>query len=553
MDIEHKGDHYEKTAEAAPVPETYAQILDRTLWSRKEYLIFTAGWMIQAFAFSFESNMYYGILGYVTGFFTISSLGSILPTILQILQAALVPFYVKICDVVGRAEAITLAVLFYLIGFTVQGSAQSFGHLAVGQIFYGMGSTGVLSLTQVLIADTTLLIDRGIMFALWDLPGIASIFAANALIDPLTLPKEHERPDKWRLGFVAMGVISVVGVLFLLVPLWHLQLKAKRAKNRVFQRRSLRWFLHEFDTVGAVLITAAMSLTLLPLILARSYEGNWRNGKILGMFCSGIVFTILLVVWEAKFTDRPIMSMRIWANRTAFGALVINMVLAIMSSVNYQYFTLYLVVARGLTFGDAMLLERGYPVLWTLCELVAAILMKRFKTCRPFVWAGIGIHVLGTALMIPARLPDASAAFVVISQAVAGAGAGIATIASTISMQGVVRKDEVATVIGAQQILQAIGYGIGGALAGGVWTQYLPGRLAKHITTPYDENLAMNDPLKYIRNLDPVTKSQLVAAYGDSQMLMSSITCGLAPEHKVTTPTEAAAEPEPAAPGKTEA
>ncbi|KAF9168288.1 hypothetical protein DFQ26_000119 [Actinomortierella ambigua] len=484
--------------------------------------------MFQAFTFSFESNMYYGILGYVTGFFTVSSIGSILPTILQILQAALVPFYVKICDVVGRAESITLAILFYMIGFTVQGTAQSFGQLAIGQIFYGMGSTGVLSLTQVLIADTTLLLDRGIMFALWDLPGIASVFAANALIDPLTLPKADEPKDKWRLGFVAMGVISVVGAFTLLGPLWHLQLKAKRAKNRLFQRRSVGWFLHEFDAVGAVLITLAMSLTLLPLILARSYEGNWRNGKILAMFCSGVVCTVLLVVWEARFTNRPIMSMRIWANRTAFGALVINMVLAVMSSVNYQYFTLYLVVARGLTFGDALLLERGYPVLWIIFEIIAALLMKRFKTCRPFVWIGIGIHVLGCGLMIPARLPEASTAFVVISQAIAGAGAGIAAVSSTIAMQSVVNKDEVATVIGAQQIMQAIGYGVGGALAGGVWTQYLPGRLAKHITTPYDERLAMNDPLKYIPELSPTTKAQLVTAYGDAQMLMSIITCCLA-------------------------
>ncbi|KAG0230129.1 hypothetical protein BGW42_001154 [Actinomortierella wolfii] len=528
MDPEIKDIPQEEAGAPASEPETYSQILDRSLWTRKEFLIFTAGWMIQAFAFSFESNMYYGILGYVTGFFTVSSLGSILPTILQILQAALVPFYVKICDVVGRAESITVAMLFYLIGFTIQGSAKSFVELAVGQIFYGMGSTGVLSLTQVLIADTTLLIDRGIMFAMWDLPGIASIFAANALIDPLTLPKENEREDKWRMGFLAMGLISVCGALCLLLPLWYLQLKGKRAKGRKVQRRSFRWFLHEFDVVGAILITAAMSLTLLPLILAKSYEGNWKNGKILGMICSGVVFTILLVIWEAKFTDRPIMSMRIWTNRTAFGALVITFVLATMSSVNYQYFTLYLVIARNLTFGNALLLERGYPVVWIIAQLGTAVLMKRFKVCRLFVWVGLVIHVLGTALMIPARLPESSAAFVVISQAVAGAGAGIATVASTISMQGVVSKDEVATVIGAQQILSAIGYGVGGALAGGVWTQYLPGRLAKHITGPYDENLAMNDPLKYIPNLDPVTKGQLVTAYGDSQMLMSIITCCLA-------------------------
>ncbi|KAF9366132.1 hypothetical protein BGX34_005895 [Mortierella sp. NVP85] len=78
------------------------------------------------------------------------------------------------------------------------------------------------------------------------------------------------------------------------------------------------------------------------------------------------------------------------------------------------------------------------------------------------------------------------------------------------------------------QIPSAIGRPFGGALAGGVWTQYLPSRLAARITGPYDERLALNDPLKYIPNLDPTTKSQLVEAYSDSQISMTAIACSLA-------------------------
>ncbi|KAG0012363.1 hypothetical protein BGZ81_001638 [Podila clonocystis] len=527
MDHEHKDVANVESGIDAPT-ESYSQMLDRSLWTRKEYLVLCAGVLIQAFAYSFESNMYYGALSYVTAYFTVTSLGSILPTILQILRAALVPFFIKVSDVVGRAESVSIAMLLYLIGLIIQGASKSFVQVAVGQIFYGMGSTGVLVLTQVVIADTTRLIDRGIMFALWDMPGIASIFMAQALQDPLTLPKGDEPRDKWRRAFLVTGLVSVVGAAALLVPLWHLQWKAKRDKNRRFERRSIRWLLHEFDAVGAVLLTAGMSLTLLPMILANSYAGNWRNGKILGMVCSGIVFIVLLVIWEAKYTDRPIMSMKIWRNRTAFGALVIGLVFSIMSSVNYQYLTLYLVVSRNLTYGDAMLLERGYPIVWTILQLITALLMKRFNTCRPFVWIGIFIHVIGVGLMIPARVPTASDAFVVISQAIAGGGAGIANIASTVAVTGIVDKKDVATVLGAQQVLSSIGYAIGGALAGGVWTQYLPKQLAKHITSSYDEYLALNDPLKYIPSLDPVKKGQLVEAYADSQMLMSIITCCLA-------------------------
>ncbi|KAK3825332.1 MAG: major facilitator superfamily domain-containing protein [Benniella sp.] len=527
-------EHNENTAQAielernVPEEESCSNVLDRSLWTRKEYLILCAGVLIQAFAYAFENSMYYNAVNYVTAYFQVTSLVSILPTILEILRAALAPFYTKSSDVFGRAESTTCAMFFYLLGFVILGTSKSFVQFAMGQIVYGIGSTGVQILTQVLIADTTYLINRGIMFALWDMPSLINTFLAQALTDPLTIPKPGEPKDKWRNVYIVMGVLALVGAITLLAPLWHLQTKGKRLKNKTYQRRSVKWLFHEFDAVGSLLITGTLSLTLLPMILAKSYEGNWENPKILGMLSGGIVFLLLLILWEAKYTQKPIMSMKIWSNRTAFGGLVIGLLIAIMSNINYQYYTLYLVVSREVTFGRAILLERGYAVAWLLSQLTTAFLMKRFKTCRPFIWFGILIHALGVGLMIPARHPTSSDAFVVISQAIAGVGSGVATVSTAVSVTGVVRKQDLATVIGTMQILSAVGRGLGGALAGGVWTQYLPSRLAARITGPYDERLALNDPLKYIPNLDPTTKSQLVEAYSDSQMLMTTIACSLA-------------------------
>ncbi|KAG0250044.1 hypothetical protein DFQ27_009646 [Actinomortierella ambigua] len=507
-------------ADADVSPQTSAsKIIDRSLLSRKELRILIVAIMVQAFIRSFEVNLMYSTIGYVSALFQASSIANILPIILEIISAALVPFYIKISDVIGRSQAMTIAAFMYLAGYCVEGTSNSFLQLALGQIVYGIGSTGLMTLAQVLIADVTSLLNRGIFFAAWGMPSTVNVFIANALLDPLTIAPGAN----WRNIYAIIGSLALGGFIILLTPLWHYQLateKRSASKGQRTERRSVAWLFSEFDAIGALLITMALSLTLLPIILARSYEDNWRSPKILGMFFAGVVSWVLLVVWEVKFSTRPIMPMRIWANRTSFGALAVGFFLVLMNALNYNYLSLYLVVSRDLSYGEAYLLERGYQVIYPICELLTGFLMKRYKICRPFIWIGLAIHALGLGLQIPARRPSSSDAFVVIAQIIAGGGAGMANNASLVAVTASVVKDDIATAIGVVHILSSFAYAFGSGLAGGVWTQYLPTRLAKHITGPYDERLAMNDPLEYIKKLEPITKSQLVEAYADSQMLM---------------------------------
>ncbi|KAF9367859.1 hypothetical protein CPC16_005941 [Podila verticillata] len=353
---------------------------------------------------------------------------------------------------------------------------------------------------------------------MYDMGNVANIWTAQVLIDPITLGGAL---DKWRIGYIIMGCVSGFGALALLLPLWYVQLSLKRRKVAQPPRRTLRWLATEFDIPGAILIILALSLTLLPLVLARRVANNWRSPRIIGLFCSGIVFFILLFIWEGKWAKRPIMSLKIWTNRTAFGSLMIMFLLKVLGNVVWQYLTQYFVVSRDITFGQAYLLVRGFQMAWLVFQLIAGLIMRRYKKARLLVWIGIFVYVLGVGLMIPARHQDASTALVVVSQTIAGAGGGMAHLACSVLVTGVVHKKDVATVIGASQILVSFGSAVGNAVAGGIWTQYLPSRLQERVTGPYDQDRAMNDPLKYVKNLDPVTKQQVIDAYSDSQKFMS--------------------------------
>ncbi|KAK3830817.1 MAG: major facilitator superfamily domain-containing protein [Linnemannia elongata] len=534
MDLENKGVFVDGQESDARPPVSASKIIDRTLLSRKNIKYLYIAIMVQAFLRSFEVNLMYSSLSVISAVFESASIATILPIILEIISAALVPFYTKISDVVGRSQAMTIAAVMYLLGYTVQGTSNGFLQLALGQIVYGVGSTGLMTLAQVLIADITPLIDRGIMFALWGMPSTVNVFIATVLVDPLTIYPGAN----WRNVYAVIGTTALIGFITLLGPLWHYQRKAERraaSHGRRTETRSIGWLFSEFDAVGALLITMALGLTLLPIILARSYDDNWKSPRILGMFFSGVVSWVLLVVWEVKFSTRPIMPMRIWFNRTSFGALAVGFFLTVINAMNYNYYTLYLVVSRDISYGRATLLERGYQVIYPVCELLTGFAMKRFKICRPFIWIGIFVQTIGLGLQIPARKPSSSDAFIVIAQIIAGGGAGMANNAAIVAVTGSVARDDVATAIGVIHILSSFGYALGSGLAGGIWTQYLPMRLAKHITGPYDERLAMNDPLKYIPKLDVTTKGELVEAYADSQMLMLIIAMCLAVPVCITT------------------
>ncbi|KAG0243710.1 hypothetical protein BGW41_001583 [Actinomortierella wolfii] len=502
------------------VEQQFTQALDRTKFSNTLYKWLLAGILVQAFIYSFEVNLMYGCLPYVMNVFAATSLTAIMPTILQIVSAALVPFFTKISDVVGRFESFTFAMVSYVLGYIVQGTSSVFDQFAGGQVLFAIGTTGMQTLTQVLIADTTPLINRGIVFALWDMGSAVNIWTTQALIKPLTAPEFN-----WRHIYVIIATLSAVGAIAVLVPLFIVQRKSRQGAQG--QRRSIGWFLHEFDTIGALLLTAALSLILLPIILANTYEDNWRNPVILGCLFGGLAALILLIIWEAKFTDRPIMPMRIWMQRTCFGGLVVQFVLTMMASSNWAYFTVYLVVSRNLSFDGALLLERGYQMAYLLVALATGFAMKRFNTSRPFVWAGIVLCTVGTGLMIPARMPDSSDAFVVISQTIVGCGGGMSSIAASVSVTGVVHRRDIAIVIGATQILSSIASAVGSALAGGVWTQLLPKELGEHVTGEYDLFQAVNN-VTYVALLDEPTKSQVIAAYGDSQKVLSIISCAMA-------------------------
>lgn len=251
----------------------------------------------------------------VTSLFETNNLISLLPTVLYMLQTALLPIYSKLSDMYGRAQCYTFALVFYIISNIVMATANNYNTLVGGQVLYAFGYTGANILGPITIADLTNVVDRGLMQGLYNVPGIINLFVAPRVGDALF------DAGQWRWGYGIIPIILFVTALPLVGNLWKLDRQVKRSglldefkaeQRKIRKEENLNfwqkfvWFVEEIDIIGSILLVAGLCLILLPLVLALPSWGGWTSGTTLGTLCSGVVAWGLFGFWEWKYAKKPV-------------------------------------------------------------------------------------------------------------------------------------------------------------------------------------------------------------------------------------------------------
>lgn len=398
-------------------------------------------------------------------------------------------------------------------------------------MIYAFGYTGASILGPITIADLTNVVDRGLAQSLYNVPGLINLFTAPMAGDALY------EAGQWRWGYGLIPIIIFVTSFPLVATLWKLTIRVNqsglmdefKAEEKLVKKeenlscwQKIVWFIVEIDIIGSLFLVAGLCLILLPLVLAIPKWGGWSSGTTIGTLVAGVVAWGLFGIWEWKFAKKPIIPLAQWDTRTPLYGVCALSTVTIISSTNWQYFTTYLMVSRKLSSSDALLLERGYNVAYIICEVIVGILMKRFRVWRPFVWAGVGLTILGVGLMIPARLPESSDAFVVISQTVIGIGSGFLYTPMLVAIQSSVPHDDMAIATAMMQVGGAIAASIGSTMAGTIWNNMLPGQITKYVPGEYDYAKIIGSTA-YATTLPDDQWRGVVDAYGHIQMILSII------------------------------
>jgi len=139
---------------------------------------------------------------------------------------------------------------------------------------------------------------------------------------------------------------------------------------------------------------------------------------------------------------------------------------------------------------------------------------------------GLGIRLLGAGLMIHSRGANGSDVEIVWSQILQGIGGGFAAVTSQIGAQAAVPHSDVAMVIAAVLLVTEIGGAIGSGVAGAIWTNLMPGRLAVHLPfVSEDERAKLFGSITLARQygLGTPIREGAIAAYSDVMKVMTIV------------------------------
>ncbi len=275
------------------------------------------GIALVSYCYGLDNNTLYAYLQAAATRFEAQPLYSSISVVQQVLIGVIKLPVAKFSDVIGRAEAYTISVTLYVLGFIIIASSQSLGAVFAGVVFQAMGNTGTQIMQQIVLADWVPAQWRGFAIGIVSYPYIINFAIAPRIVGALCPFATCPTSNGWRWGagmFTIMLPIAASPIIMVLA------LSQRRVKQQHVVRNeqalspvkgsSLRerlWNLtKDFDVPGLVLIIAGWLLILLPLQLHAYAPNDWDTGYIIAMLVVGGVCLVAVGIWEGFFSPRPI-------------------------------------------------------------------------------------------------------------------------------------------------------------------------------------------------------------------------------------------------------
>jgi EmrB/QacA subfamily drug resistance transporter len=368
-----------------------------------------------------------------------------------VVLASLLMFGGAAADRIGRRTIFQVGLALFTLGSWMCSLAPTLGWLVTFRVVQGIGGSMLNPSALGIITNTfTRPAERARAIGVWD-----GVFGVSMALGPV-------------LGGVLVGAAGWRGIFWANIPvglaaicLTSLLVPESRAGR---PRRP--------DPVGQALVIVLIAAVAFALIQAPSY--GWLSPPIFACYMTAEAAAAMLLAWEAR-REEPLIDFRFFRS-VPFSGANLTAVCAICALSGFLFLTtLYLQDVRGDSALQAGLTILPMPAAMAACAPVAGRIVARRGARIPLLGAGVALTMSCAAL---SRLSASSGpAFLAVTYALFGAGAGLANPAITSGVMAGVPRSQAGVASGINSSSRQLGQSLGVAVIGSLLATSLHGTM----------------------------------------------------------------------------
>ncbi|MEV7322706.1 MDR family MFS transporter [Streptomyces sp. NPDC093970] len=410
-------------------------------------------------------------------------------------STAATPLWGKLGDLYGRKRLFQAAIVIFLVGSALCGTARSMGELIGFRALQGLGGGGLLVLSTAIVGDLVPPRDRGRYQGLF-----GAVFGATSVLGPL-------------LGGVLTQHLSWRWVFYVNLPLGLIALAVIAVALRI-PRRSAH---HRIDYLGTALIAAVATC----LVLVASLGGTtwpWGSPQIIGLAVLGVLLAVAFTAVERRAAE-PVLPLKLFRVRTFTLASVISFIVGFAMFGAMTYLPTFLQVVHGIspTLSGVHMLPMVIGLL--LSSTLSGQIVSHTGHWKVFPVAGTAVVAIG--LLLLHRLDEhSSTAEMSGCFFVFGLGLGLVMQVLVLIVQNSVSYEDLGVATSGATFFRSIGASFGVAIFGSVFASRLADKLAdafRDVRLPggVTPDALQADP-RGISELPPALRPAALHAYASS-------------------------------------